>query len=516
MEAKKRRRPRNGTGKVRTSSYTYYLIDKIGEDYEVCQLFMIHTLGFTSNKKFFHLLQNVLSSDIASPQDKRGRQPTANKLREETLKLIEDHINSQNPAISHYRRKHAPNRRYITSELNATLMFNDFREQFPDIKVSYTFYLEKLKKMNISFSKLGEEECEQCVEYGVHIKRDEYEKGQSKIVNSLLTSIVNQVECDVDGCTICAEYRDHQQKQNIARFEYKKDLNLYKPTNGEIVAAVDMQKVIMLPRMPGIKKAIFTKRLTTFHMTFAPLGGRGRDGKPIGIIWNESISGRHDEDVTSTYIKYITDCMRNRTQVTIWADNCSAQNKNWTLFTALVQLVNDESKICEKVTIKYFEPGHTWMAADSFHRSVEQVMKRRKTVFDFREFEDVINDANGVAVKMSFSDFRNYKSKLSHASTTNYPRLENIVVVEFRKGCSWMFWKEDMRLVEFQQGEFLQKKFVKTMTQEEFNARSYPRGIPESKKKNILSKLCPMMDKQYQQFWMNIPTNDVEDLVDMQ
>ena len=98
----------------------------------------------------------------------------------------------------------------------------------------------------------------------------------------------------------------------------------------------------MLPRMPGVKKCIFTKHLVAIHLTFAPFG-RGHAGKPIGIIWNESISGRCDEDVTSTYIKYIKEYMRN---------------------TALVQLVNDEV---------HFEPGHT---ADSFHRSIEQEMKR--------------------------------------------------------------------------------------------------------------------------------------------
>ena len=152
------------------------------------------------------------------------------------------------------------------------------------------------------------------------------------------------------------------------------------------------------------------------------------------------------------------------------------------------------------------------MAADAFHRSVEQEIKRRKFVYDFREFEDVINDAKGVAVTMNVSDFRNYQSKLSHASTTTYPLLENVVVVEFRKGSNCMFCKEDMRIVDFENGEFLQKKII--MKQDTFQAKSNPRGIPESKKMDIVTKLCPMMDKQHQNFWKNIPTNDVVDLED--
>ena len=37
--------------------------------------------------------------------------------------------------------------------------------------------------------------------------------------------------------------------------------------------SVDMQKVVMLPRLPGVKCAVFTKRIVVFNETFAALGG---------------------------------------------------------------------------------------------------------------------------------------------------------------------------------------------------------------------------------------------------
>lgn len=46
-----------------------------------------------------------------------------------------------------------------------------------------------------------------------------------------------------------------------------------------VCLSVDMQKVIMLPGITGVKAALFTKRLIVFHETFAPLGGQG-NGKP--------------------------------------------------------------------------------------------------------------------------------------------------------------------------------------------------------------------------------------------
>ena len=57
----------------------------------------------------------------------------------------------------------------------------------------------------------------------------------------------------------------------------------------------------MLPRLPGMKKAIFTRRIILFHETFAPLGGtKNNQNKPIGVIWHEGIAGRYDEDLAST------------------------------------------------------------------------------------------------------------------------------------------------------------------------------------------------------------------------
>ena len=77
-----------------------------------------------------------------------------------------------------------------------------------------------------------------------------------------------------------------------------------------------------------------------------------------------------------------------------------------------------------------------------------------------------------------------------------------------------MFWKEDMRLVDFQEGEFLQRKFVKIMNREEFPVKLQARGIPEVKKNAIIGKLCPLMEAHHIKYWSNIPTSEVADLVD--
>ena len=92
-----------------------------------------------------------------------------------------------------------------------------------------------------------------------------------------------------------------------------------------------MQKVLMLPRMPGLKTAIFYQRSVVFHQTFAPLGGKG---KSVGVIWHEGIRGRDAKDVASTFIKFMQDVAhRDKDHFIIWADNYTAQYKNWWLCT---------------------------------------------------------------------------------------------------------------------------------------------------------------------------------------
>ena len=67
-----------------------------------------------------------------------------------------DHIKSFHPAVSHYRRDYAPN--YLSPELSITTLYNDFKENHKETELSYTCYRKEVKKLNISFVKLGEEE----------------------------------------------------------------------------------------------------------------------------------------------------------------------------------------------------------------------------------------------------------------------------------------------------------------------------------------------------------------------
>jgi len=264
---------------VRNCTRIYTLPAQDFGDVVVCKKFFLTTLGLTCDK----VVTTAVSCEnvVRVAGDKRGKHEPANKFSDGVVEDIKSHIESYHPSISHYRREHAPFRRYISPEISIREMHQDFVASCAH-NCSYEFYRKTVKSMNISFVKLGEEECEFCLQHDSHKK-----------------------ECSAEECDLCSSWDLHMESVRISRMHYKNDCE--KVASDEAFLSCDMQKIIMLPRMPGIKTCVFTRRLVAFHETFAPLGGRERSSQaqPLGIVWHEGIAGRNADDVMSCFSKAI-------------------------------------------------------------------------------------------------------------------------------------------------------------------------------------------------------------------
>ena len=78
----------------------------------------------------------------------------------------------------------------------------------------------------------------------------------------------------VPTCSKCKCWAEHIVRAGISRKLYRSDAEKRLET-GEPIYAADLQKAIMLPQMPGMKTAVFTRRIIAFNETFAPVGGHG-------------------------------------------------------------------------------------------------------------------------------------------------------------------------------------------------------------------------------------------------
>ncbi|CAH0560554.1 unnamed protein product [Brassicogethes aeneus] len=141
----------------------------------------------------------------------------------------------------------------------------------------------------------------------------------------------------------------------------------------------------MLPRCDMFKEIIFTPRIIAFNDSFFSVGKKL--SKRIACLWHEAISGRKQDDIISTFYAFLCHLeVRDYQGVTIWLDNCAAQNKNWVLFSFLTYFINSGGTKLQTLDTKYFETGHTFMSADAFHHQVESQLRRAKNVYDFQDF----------------------------------------------------------------------------------------------------------------------------------
>ncbi|KAI4821747.1 hypothetical protein KUCAC02_007331 [Chaenocephalus aceratus] len=377
-----------------------------------------------------------ISTPLAPPKDQRGRHAPANKLDQ---KPLHEHIESFHPTVSHYRREHAPWRRYLPSDISMKLMYADYIEK--DNKCSYESYRKAVKSLNISVTKLGEEQCESCLLQEQHVKADH--QGEAAA-----------------NCPQCEKWQIHKDSATESRLHYQSDAERDWPEDTS-TRSVDLQKVIMLPRMPGVKSAVFTRRIVAYHETFASVGKKTNKNNTISVVWHEGIAGRSAAEITSAYAVAL-EKERDIKHIVYWADNCSSQNKNWCLFSSLVSIVNSQTISPEDITLKFFQPGHTCMSADSFHHGVEQEMKSRP--------------GGGI---------RDWTDGHSAVKSKKLPKLADLKVVQLRRGTRSMFVKISHEEEDFTELDFLQKKCqLKIPT----TLRPQDKGIEEAKKRDILKK----------------------------
>ena len=330
----------------------------------------------------------VVKTAICSPTptpDRRGGLREGPNVKTVNKDALVAHILTFNPALPHYRRAHAPNRLYLPPDLTIQSMLNDYNERNLEDTVSYSTYEREVAKLNISFTRLSTEECEMC-----------------KTLSLSHTTHAGSRQCVVEDCGACSKQKAHDELKAESRASYKDD--------GEIVLpnTVVLQKVIMLPCLPGVKTACFTRRILAFHETFAPIGKYKAVIPTISCIWHEGISGRKAEDIASTFIRALHED-RDYQQIVYFADNCSAQNKNWYLFYELVNLINSDRISAQTITIKFLEAGHTFMSADSIHADVEKRVKIKKEILDFDDFAQCIRHRNINVLVINFSDFYHLK-----------------------------------------------------------------------------------------------------------
>lgn len=479
----------DGSRSRKTYTFHYRLTDENDVAHPVCKVFYLSTLGYDYKNE--SIITNVVGRTplgaISPNTDLRGRHVKFQFDREAIVK----HIESYNPTVSHYRREHAPNVRYLPSDIRIGDMHQNLLQN-SEINCSYSLYQQTVKSLKIRFTNLGHEECEMCEHFKIHDNN-------------------HTRESLVDSCETCKIWATHIKSAERARDRYRFYADFVPvPDHKEmLIVSVDLQKVIMLPRMEGFKSVIFAKRLTAYNESFVVVGNNQKF-TPYAAVWHEAIGGRSKSEIISCFNEFLNE-VRDYKKVVLFLDNCAAQNKNWAFFSFLVSKINSNDTPLVEIELNYFEPGHTFMSADSFHHCVEVQLRKAKRCYDFQDFVNCVRAAskNTLVKTMQFNDFRKWDDHCSKCLLKNkkhnseYPYLQHISKVSTVRGSYLLRYEKDWdgeeKTMNFLKQTIMKKGFPVAMS------KNSPDGISIEKKDELIKVLKPILPDDRLKFWNELP-----------
>jgi hypothetical protein len=478
-------------------------------DTVTCKKFFLATIGYTNDENVQSVLKanfatsNKNPSVMAAP-DLRGRHTPKHAFPDGYEESLVTFIEKYRPLQSHYNLKHAPHRRYLPATITFTKIYEDFLKYCLDNNVrkcSWTYFINECKKMNLSTAEPSQDSCDVCNKH----------KSSHPDINLSIH------DCNDCGCDVCNYFPEHINNKNKSRQHLKEIGDLCANTTDNVLFTADMQKVICMPVLTT-KAYYFSRKLVLFNETFAQ---PGQNKLAVCVLWHEGECGRKAFNIASAYVNFLLKFCRDLKHVYFFVDNCNAQNKNKIFFSALVRLVNDNSNSIEEVIIEYFEPGHTYMAADQVHASITNKINRTGQVYDFQDYVQQIQTSrkNVDTLVVTHEDmflFEN-ESKIKYPNGMN---IQKFKMVKFKRGFLSLFAK-----LNYDDGGYTEIKFLKKKSEDsmkislnknksllsEIKRQENPRGICEVKKRDLLN-LCQYMPQSRRQFFEELVVSDVADL----
>ena len=135
-------------------------------------------------------------------------------------------------------------------------------------------------------------------------------------------------------------------------------------------------------------------------------------------------------------------------------------------------------------------------------------MRDARNIYDFNDFKEVVASKGNCEALEQFADFPN-GSNQSKAK----PKLRAVKIIQFRRGETYIFWKEKYNQTDFFSTPFLKVKITKIIKDKHrFDTKPF-KYISEDRKSRIIENLCPLMPESRKAFYNNIITQCYNHLI---
>jgi len=195
---------------------------------------------------------------------------------------------------------------------------------------------------------------------------------------------------------------------------------------------MDLEAVLLAPKLNA--SALYYKtKLASHNFTIYDLA----TNDVAVYFWNESEGDLSASSFVSCVTHFITTLPLNVTELILYSDGCTYQNRNAILANALISVAKSRGIT---ITQKYLTKGHTQMECDSVHSTLEQLV-RNKPVYSPYSYVDALKSARPKQpynVQYITHDFFHDFTHLRHYTSirpgtqTGDPVVTNVVCYQYR------------------------------------------------------------------------------------
>lgn len=352
-----------------------------------CETFNVSTCRINTALKKIHGRAPLL--------DQRGvKNGGLNKIPDEKLKIIKEHIDKIPKYKSHYCREQS-SFQYLPLEMTLEKMYAAYKEENMTESVSFSSYKRFFyDNFNLKFKSLKKDTCNTCDTLNVQINNE--------------TNAIKKQE-------LTTKHNEHLNLAENAQASLKLDLEKSKECENFQCLTYDMEKTLPLPRLPT--NIIFYKRQLWLYNTGIY---SGKEHQGYCYVWLEGQAGRGAQEVGSCLLKHIKNNLNNNIKdLVLWSDSCGGQNRIIKIVLQLKTLFN--STELDSITFKYLYPGHSFLPNDRNFSDIESALKHQQRLYTPQDYINVMRTCKKknplMVIQMNDEDF--VSSEMLEKKTTN-------------------------------------------------------------------------------------------------
>ncbi|PSN52493.1 hypothetical protein C0J52_11211 [Blattella germanica] len=320
-------------------------------EFDVCRKAFMAIHGI-SKKKIEYLVKKLQITGCA-PSDMRGKHGNhQHKLSVETVSIIRQHINSFKGRKSHYSLNDS-SKTYLPEEMNITKMLQMFKCKYPDVKVSYETYRDIFSKdFNIAFGYPRTDTCGECDEY---IAKRKSLEAEIKMKSS--QEEIQSLSCEINKLEL--NNTVHKKKAEAFYSRKRRAKQKAKQSNEYEAICFDYGKNLSVPNISS-NEVYYKRQLSVYAFNVHVLS----NADSVFYVYPEHEGKKGSDDVCSLLHHFIYNYLSSDVKhLSLFCDSCGGQQKNFTFFRFIYNLVNVEKKL-ESITVTFPIRGHSYLEND--------------------------------------------------------------------------------------------------------------------------------------------------------